>query len=276
MAQNQAATAEYTKQVSTANLRASQLEVQLAASAARIDQLEEFVRVQGQTAATRMENIDQVNLEVSRLRGQIEVIQFELSALKEELTAYQIQQERRQLHDENRLQQIEKFLGVKPPPPPTDAEMGLTTTSTPGDEPPVDGPLFDPTAEPAPDDTPPTARGKLDLASEHMAAGRQGVARAVLTKAAAEHPDSEEIAEIRYRLAETHLNEKNHGKAALAFKAVIDDYPTSPWASWSMLRQGECFEGLGQNDNARLFFDGVIQRYPKSDAAKEAKKKLGR
>ena len=38
-----------------------------------------------------------------------------------------------------------------------------------------------------------------------------------------------------------------------------------------MLRQGECFEGLGQRDNASLFYDDVIRLFPRSKAAREAK-----
>lgn len=288
-AQNTAASAEYARQVTTANLRVSEMEAQLVASAMRIEQLEEFVRVQGQSAATKMENLDQVNAEVTRLRGAIEVLQFEATKIREDLEKYQIQQERRQIHDERRLTQVETMLGVTPPPPPTNAELGLGPdslgetdptgdppsptgdTTEPSDGEPTTAPPTEPTSE-----VPDTARGKLELAATHMAAGRQAVARAVLTRAKAEHADGKELAEIEFRIAETYFNERTYSKAALAFKRVIDDHPGSAWASWSMLRQGECFDGLGQTDNARLFWDGVIQRFPKSDAAKEAKKRLGR
>lgn len=281
--QNTAASAEYARQVSTASLRVAQLEEQLATSATRIEQLEEFVRAQGRSQASKLENIDQVNAEVTRLRGAIEVLQFELANVKKDFAAYQVQQERRQLHDERRLTQLEGFLGVDTPAPPTDEELGLTGPDD-GTEPAVE-PSGDPdppaTDEPDPEtppdgESPATAGGKLDLAMDHMKEGRQGVARAVLQRALAEHPDASERPELAFRLAETWLNEKTYSKAALAFKKVIDEYPGSPWASWSMLHQGDCFDGLGQKDNARLFFDGVIQRYPKSEAAKEAKKRLGR
>jgi TolA-binding protein len=43
-----------------------------------------------------------------------------------------------------------------------------------------------------------------------------------------------------------------------------------------MLRQGECFEEQGQADNAKVFFGEVVRIYPKSRAAKAARKKLGK
>jgi septal ring factor EnvC (AmiA/AmiB activator) len=116
-----AATAEYARQVSSAQVRLAQLEALLAESELRIEQLEEVIRQQGKTQAQRLENIDQVNAEVVRLRGAIEVLQFEVAELKRATSEQQIAVERRQLHAEMRLAQIEKFLTLKPPPPPTDA-----------------------------------------------------------------------------------------------------------------------------------------------------------
>jgi TolA-binding protein len=43
-----------------------------------------------------------------------------------------------------------------------------------------------------------------------------------------------------------------------------------------MLRQGECFEALGRKDDAKLFYEDVIARYPKSKAAKDARTRLGK
>lgn len=275
--QNAAATSEYARQVTTANLRVAQLENELAESQARIEQLEEVIRAQGQSQATRLENLDQVNQEVTRLRGQIEVLQFDLSELSEGYTQYQIQTERRLLHGEKRMRQVESMLGVQPPPPPTDAELGVgegVVSPTPvpeGEQPPPDP------DDPEPEDTvPDDAAGKLELAVQRIDEGKPAVARAILMRAQKEHAGAPEIPEITYRLASTYFSESDYRKAALSYKRVLDDHPKSPWASWAMLKQGECFEGLGQSDNARLFFDGVIQRYPKSDAAKEAKGKLNR
>jgi len=41
-----------------------------------------------------------------------------------------------------------------------------------------------------------------------------------------------------------------------------------------MLAQGDAFKEWGQSDNARLFYEEVVRVYPKSEAAKEAKKLL--
>lgn len=273
-----AVSAEYARQVSTAQIRLAQLEALLVESELRIEQLEDVIRQQGKSEADRLENLDQVNAEVTRLRGAIEVLQFESAELKRVVADQQISLERRQLHDEMRLAQIEKFLGIKPPPPPTDADLGLasgTDGATPAPAPaPEPAPGTD-TEEVDPATIPETAAGKLELAVQHMEAGRQGVARAVLKAAIDQNVGAPEMDEIRYRYAETFFNEEEWRAAITEFNKVINNHPNSPWKCWSYLRQGESFEKLGKAEGARSFFTGATEGSCKnSDAAKEAKKKL--
>ena len=287
--QNHAATAEYSRQVDIVSLRAAELEEQLAEADKRIAQLEETVRLHGQQEATRLENLDQVNTEINRLRGQIEEVRFQLEEMQRFLDDGAIERERRMLHAERRLGELEKFLRVKPPPPPTDEELGIaragdpgsatgdgsagTGTGQPGDGALATGGGAGGTGEPEVV-TPATAEEKLELAVEHMSAGRQGVARALLEKALEEHPGAAETAEIRYRIGETWFNEGDYKKAITAWKGVTDNHDKSEWASWAMLRQGEAFEKLGNADGAKLFWEGVVDKYPRTQAAKEAKQKL--
>jgi TolA-binding protein len=84
------------------------------------------------------------------------------------------------------------------------------------------------------------------------------------------------VPEALYRIAESYQNEAALPEAVAAFQAVIDQFGESTWAPWSMLRQGECFATLGKKSEARLFWEDVIRKYPKSKAAKEAKTLLGR
>ncbi len=274
--------AEYARQVSTAQVRLAQLEALLVEAELRIEQLEEVIRQQGRSEQSRLENLDQVNAEVARLRGSIEVLQFETTELKRAVRDQQLEGERRQLHAEMRLAQIEKFLAIKPPAPPTDEDLGLgslddgtdaTTDGTDGADGADDGAGTDEAT--LPDDVPEDAAGKLELAISHMEAGRQGVARAVLRAAIEQHAGAAEMAEIRYRYAETFFNEGDHRSAISEFNKVLNNHPDSPWKCWSFFRMGEAFEALGQVDGAKAFFKGATERECKSsDAAKKAKEKL--
>lgn len=276
--QNKAATDAYARQVMTATTRVASLEAELAESQARLAQLEESMRAQGAETVTRLETIEEVNVEVSRIRGQMEVFGFELAEIQRTLDELTLDHERRFLHAERRLGQVETFLGVEPPPPPTDEELGIVavdpegaTEGEPGD--------VEPEPEPTPEqveamEMPVTLEGKLELAAEHMKEGRNAVARAILLKSAKEHPGEEGIDEVHYRIAETYFNEEAWSKAISEFNVVIEGWPRSDWASWAMLAQGDAFRRWGQPDNARLFYEEVVRVYPRSDAAKEAKDQL--
>jgi len=272
---NTGASSDYARQVSTVSLRMAELEQLLVKSELRIEQLEEVIRLQGKTEASRLENLDEVNTEVARLRGEIEVLAFRLGELETRVEKDQISRERRLLHSEARLRQLEKFLGVTPPPPPTDVDLGLASGPADPDE--VDTVPVETDGEvPEPElAVPDTAAGKLDLAAEHMREGRQGVARAVLEKAIVDHGGSEEMPEIRYRLAETYINEKDWRSAILKFQKVIDNHPDSDWRCWAHLRQGEAMEALQGLQQARAFYAGANQgKCKNSEAGKAAKKKL--
>lgn len=271
-AKNGAATDAYSRQVSTASLRVAQLEAEVAASEQRIAAMEEAVRARGASEVTSLQTIEEVNTEIGRMRGDIEVLQYEVGEMRRALDTLLVEQERRFLYAEKRLGQLEAFLGVQPPPPPTNEELGIVEGDT--GEPVAEGDPIDGAAEAAAADLPQDAAGKLELAMEHMEAGRNGVARVILQKAMAEHPEASEISEIRYRLAETYFNENNWSKAIGEFNTVIETYPKSPWAPWAMLAQGDAFAQWGQGDNAKVFYEEVLRVYPKSEAAKEAKKLL--
>lgn len=273
--------AEYARQVSAAQIRLAELEALLVESELRIEQLEEVIRQQGQSQADRLENLDQVNAEVVRLRGAIEVLQFQSTELRRFVDDQALASERRQLHAEMRLAQIEKLLNLKPPPPPTDADLGVSAAAgavtgavaglPTGGVSPVPGAPPTGTTE----DLPETAAEKLALAKTHMDAGRQEVARAVLKAAIEQHAGAPEMDEIRYRYAETFFNVGEWKTSISEFNKVTNNHPTSPWKCWAFYKIGEAFEKLNQPEGAKAFFKGATEDNCKSsDAAKEARKKF--
>ncbi len=279
--QNQAARADYARQVEVAALRAADLEDQMSAMQTKVTELQETVALHGQNETERLETLDEVNTEIVKLRGNIEELQFHVGELQKYLDQDAISRERRMLHAEKRLSSLEKYLHVPTPPPPTDQEMGLAPTDgsvavVPGTDPAVTTPPgTDPVVPSVPEITPAkSADEAIDIAVSNMKDGRQGVARVVLQKALTDFPKSTEEPEILYRIGETYLNEQDWRSAAKAFDVVVKSFPKSGWASWAMLRQGEAFAGLGKIDAAHTFWESVIDVYPKSDAAVEAKKKL--
>ena len=122
----------------------------------------------------------------------------------------------------------------------------------------------------------PTAQELLTKAKDHLSAGREVAAEVALRKHFSLYPKDKTHLEALYRYAEASFNRKKYQEAATRFQDVLNVNSNSPFAAWSLFRQGECFAQLGDEESARAFYEDVITDYPKSKAAKEAKKRLSK
>jgi len=259
--------------------RTDNLEAQFSDLEGRVDQLEELTRARGQDEIMRMETLDQLRTEVANLRGDMEVLNHDVGAKVDDSQARARDAAFRLQWLEDRTNQVEKSLGLKPTPPPV---VDTDTETTDGGAVPADGGSDSGQATPPADGgavteepqavTEPAAM--IKLAEEHLAAGRNKAAEAVLKRFIDLHPDDPKVAEVKYRYAEAAFNDKQYQAAVLRFQEVIDTYKDSPWAPWAMLRQGECFDQQGQKENAKLFYEDVVRIWPKSKAAKEARTRM--
>lgn len=267
----QSATDTMRRELADHGRRVRELEVVSEDMSRRVGQMEEVTRARGQEEILKMETMEQLRQEVARIRGDFEVLQHEYGTYEQAGIGYQQDSDYRMSYVESRIGQLEKSLGVKVPPPPArDPSTGgivapLTTPTGPT------GPITDP--EPPVASTPEEV---FALIGKNLEDGNGGVARAIAKRFIQDNPTSDRVAEAHYRVAESWQNEADYKAAAAAFLVVSDKHPQSTWAAWSVLRIGECFAALGDKDNAKLFWTDVIQRYPKSKAAKEAKTQLGK
>lgn len=263
-------------QISLMQTRQAVLEKALQESEQRLEQVQGSLRVIGRDKGDVLAALDKANDQNRALRGEIETLQFQLDDLQRQVNETSLQQESRQLWDEDRLKQIEGALGMSPPPKSSIAEEPQTETGEDAGEKPATPESAEAEVKENAPTLPPTASGKLDRAIEEMRAGRQGVARFILEKTLEQHSGSDVLPEVRYRIGETWFNEQKWGLAARAFQVVVDKHKASDWAGWSMLRQGESFESMGNPDGAKIFYEDVIAGYPSSEAAAEAKEKLSK
>jgi len=252
-------------QISVLGTRQAVLEKALEESEQELSQVQASLRVIGRDKGDLLQALDRADDQVRGLRGEIETLQFQVDDLQEQVDSYTQAQEARQLWDEARLKQVEKSLGLTPPPKP---DLDGEDTGLPGPEGEGDG------EGEGGLELPPTAQGKLDRAIDEMRAGRQGVARFILDRILEQHEGSGLAAEVRYRIGETWSNEENWGRAARAYQVVVDKHASSEWAAWAMFRQGEAFESMGNPDGARIFYEDVQREYPDSEAARDAKERM--
>ena len=263
----QSASAAYERELALQTARSDAMAQTADQVERRVEQLEEVMRYRGQQEAVRLESVEQIGNEVRRIRGKIETMEHQASSSREERAVLDDDLQFRLVYAELRLQHIESTLGLKPPPAPVNAG---TQVADDGEVILVDG------GDPVEIQLPEGAEALLDAAEEHLVAGRHKVARVLLEKFLADHPGDERVSEAQYRLAETFYNGGDYAQAILKFEDVVTGDPKSGWAPWAMVRQGECFSEMGQADEAELFWQDVVARYPRSDAAKDAKKLLGK
>ena len=86
-------------------------------------------------------------------------------------------------------------------------------------------------------------------------------------------------AQIHYEVGMSHLGEKSYRAALSEFGVFIQpDMPkaftSSQWAPEALLRSADCFAALRMTREAGMALEEVINAYPKSRAAKEARERL--
>ncbi len=248
----------------TAHQRAALAEQALVAMEERLERLEKLVAEGAGASGTSLAD---ANAEVARLRGRIEQLEFEMQEMGQLFEQIQITFEERQLNDEARLRQLEGLLGVQPPEAVRlrPGEQGATGTPVPAD---VEAPVKV--------DTPVTPEERLQAANEHLAAGRVAAGRAMANGVLQSEAGMPAKAHAQYLVGESWMADEEYVKAVEAYRAVIDQHGSSPWAPEAMLRIGDAFGMLGRKNDAKVFYESVITRYPKSEAAGTARRRLGR
>ena len=254
------------------------LQADAAGIARRVGQLEEITRARGQDEILKMETMEQIRQEVANLRGDVEVLQRGVADATTAGQGFQEDTVARLSAAEARLVALEASLGVAAAPPggagaatvtPPAGTGGGATAASPN-------PTPNGAVTPPPAAVPLTVEETFDRIDAALAEGKPAVARALAKGFLKDNPTHARAAEAAFRVGQSLQDEKDFKAAAASFMSVADSYPDSPWAPAALLRQGDCFDGMGRKEDAKIFYEDVIQRYPKSKAAKTAKSRLGK
>ncbi len=97
-------------------------------------------------------------------------------------------------------------------------------------------------------------------------------AKAIRTKGKA----SPESRKAQFLLGEAYFAARDFGAAALEFSEFKKQYPKDVSVANATLRQAQCFKNLGKEREAKLFYQEVIEKFPKAPAAIQAKKEIKR
>jgi len=80
--------------------------------------------------------------------------------------------------------------------------------------------------------------------------------------------------DAQFLIGETFFAEEDYKRAATEFNAVRKKFPKSKKVPEALYKMGLCFERLKLPEDAGLFYQTLRKQYPKSKAAKRARKRL--
>ena len=92
----------------------------------------------------------------------------------------------------------------------------------------------------------------------------------------ASYPESEYAANARYWLAECYFSGERYREAVVSFTKVLESNPSEKRGSDAMLKTGLSWYKLNDQEKGDLALRALIEKYPQSEAALQAREQLDR
>jgi len=223
---------------------------------ARIQRLEENIRNIGVVELVRQ--LEAMNAEIARLRGQIEVLTNENQQLQKRQRDFY-------LDLDSRMKRLEGGGSPAPAPPSPSSDA-----SNPGSSPQAtSAPARAPTREEQAREV-----KAYDAASNLFRRNEFPSAVEAFRAFMRDYPSSPLAANAGYWIGISYANLRDYGKAMAAQHDVLAKYPQSPKAPDAMLAIAAIQAEQGDNGSARNTLEDIIARYPASEAAGKARTRL--
>lgn len=208
---------------------------------AKVDQkIDELNTAAHRTGADLSVNIDRMQENLNRLKGQIEEEQHRFTELQQAIDALKSETDGRfaALKGAGALEEYE-------------AKKKAAAMTRPTDK---------------------AAFFALALKQEQN--GERAVARALYEEFAKKWASDPRAADAWFRIGEIDFGDKRYREAVLAYGKVAQEYPRSDKVPDSMYRTADAMVILDLKDDAKGIFTDLVNRFPKSAAAKKAKARL--
>jgi len=218
--------------------RIAKVDAKLAEAQKKLDELNQSARRSGADLSV---GIDKVREELSRIRGDLEVEQHRLGQVEKSVEQLRGDTEGRlaALKGSGALDQYE-------------ARRKIAALEQPDDR-----------------------SALLALGEREEAAGQRGIALEIYEHVVTRWPTDPKAADAGYRAGRILLAQKRWRDAILALGRAAEAHPKSERAPDALLGVAEAMTELGMAEDARAVLQQVVERYPKSLAAKRAKESLG-
>ena len=218
--------------------------------------------LRNQSASLRVQ-LDAVREETQILRGKLEEIEFLLQRKRktggesDKMQKVQLDRLQKEIQASNsRIAQIERYLD-------------LSTAAV------ISGGQPDSARTPARTGGKPLAENDIyQRAKQAFDKGQYDAAREGFQELIKRYPDSKNADNAQFWIGEIYYREKWYEKAIVEYQKVVESYPKGNKVRSALLKQGYAFANIGDTANASLILKDLIRRYPDSNEATIAKRKL--
>jgi tol-pal system protein YbgF len=232
---------------------------------ARIAKLEESIRNIGVVELLRQ--IEQINTEMARIRGQLEVLANENQQLQKRQRDFY-------LDIDSRLKRLEGGAAATATPPvaPAAPAVGAPAAGAPP------GGAAVPEASPVPKVASREEQARevkaYDAASNLFRRNDFAAAIEAFRAFLKDHPGSQLAPNAGYWIGISYANLRDYRNALAAQEAVLSRYPASPKAPDALLAIAAIQAEQGDGGSARNTLEDIIARFPGSEAAGKARTRL--
>ncbi|MCL2308910.1 MAG: tol-pal system protein YbgF [Proteobacteria bacterium] len=242
---------EARKRIEQTNTRLSQLETQLNERLTALEQ-------RSQAVLELSAQLDGIRNDIAQLRGQIEVLTYELGEAKKR---------QRDLYTDldSRLSRLEGSQASSPMS--GNAPGGGTALIDPATA--VAG-----SASSANANDGATEQKAYDAAMEQFKRGDYAGAASAFTVFAATYPQSPLASSAQYWIGNARFAQRDYKAAIAAQTQLLQKYPDSPKAPDAMLNLASAQAELGDKAASRRTLQDIIAKYPGTDAASKARQRL--
>lgn len=106
--------------------------------------------------------------------------------------------------------------------------------------------------------------------------GKTEEAREKFSSILSEYPENEYSDNARFWIGESYYKEENYPDAILSYEDLFKNNPDSDKVPGAMLKQGLAFYAIKDTKTGKIILEKLIEKYPGSEPAKVAGKKLNR
>jgi len=226
--------------------------------------LENQLKAQG--LVEMLGTVEQIKADIARLRGQVEVLTFELTEAQKRQRDLYVDLDSRM----RRMESAAAAPAAAPVAPVTGAvpPAGTLAMATPGASP------TPPPAAPLPADTLAEQR-EYDAGLDQFKRGDYAGAIAAFGAFVRAHPRSPLAPSAQYWVGNAQFARRDYKSAITAQRMLIQVYPDSAKVPDALLNVGSAQAELNDNASARRTLEELIAKYPTSEAAGKARQRLG-